>query len=50
MCRTRRTVKEPKSTKADWYDRIEKAKQAREQGRRAQAAHDEQRVTPKWHE
>lgn len=45
-----RAVKEPKPTKADWYDRIEKAKQAREQGRLAQAAQNEQLPPPKWHE
>ena len=45
-----RAVKKPKSTKVDWYDRIEKAKQAREQGRLAQAAQGDQRPLPKWHE
>lgn len=50
MSNANRAVREPKSTKADWYDRIEKAKQAREQGRLAQAVQNEQPAPPKWHE
>ncbi len=50
MAESNRALKEPKPPKSGWFERIEKAKRAHEQGRQAQAAQGDRRSAPKWHE